>query len=64
MVCCDERGLATFQLLRQAERAPGVPLRSLTPLELNGTNFRREFIEVRKATLASIPRKSRATGCA
>ena len=25
MVCCDERGLVTFQLLRQAERAPGVP---------------------------------------
>ena len=39
-------------------------VRSLTPLELNGTNFRREFIEVRKATLASILRKSRATGCA
>ena len=27
VVCCDERGLATFQLLRQTERATGVPLR-------------------------------------
>jgi ATP-dependent DNA ligase len=32
-------------------------------LELNGTDLRREPIEVRKATLASILRKSRP-GCA
>ena len=32
-------------------------------LELDGTDLRREPIEVRKATLASILRKSRSTAC-
>ena len=27
LVCCNERGLATFQLLRHPERAEGIPLR-------------------------------------
>ena len=44
----------------QAERAASVPLL----LELKGTDLRREPIEVRKAKVASILRKSRATACA
>jgi ATP-dependent DNA ligase len=59
VVCCDERGLATFQLLRHRRNEPLAFLYAFDLLELNGTDLRREPIEVRKATLASILRKSR-----
>ena len=59
VVCCDERGLATFQLLRHRRNEPAGFLYAFDLLELNGTDLRREPIEVRKATLASILRKSR-----
>ena len=59
VVCCDERGLATFQLLRHRRNEPQAFLYAFDLLELNGTDFRREPIEVRKATLASMLRKSR-----
>ena len=49
-----ERGLATFQLLRHRWREPKAFLYAFDLLELNGTDLRREPIEVRKATLASI----------
>ena len=55
-MCCDERGLAIFATLRQ--RRNEATLR-FALLELDGTDMRREPIEVRKATLASILRKSR-----
>ena len=53
VVCCDERGLAIFATLRQRRNE------AIALLELDGTDMRREPIEVRKATLASILRKSR-----
>ena len=59
VVCCDERGLATFQLLRHRRNEPQAFLYAFDLLELNGDDLRREPIEVRKATLASILRKSR-----
>jgi hypothetical protein len=59
VVCCDERGLATFQLLRHRRNEPQAFLYAFDLLELDGTDFRRETIEVRKATLASILCKSR-----
>jgi ATP-dependent DNA ligase len=59
VVCCDERGLATFQLLRHRRNEPQALLYAFDLLELNGADLRREPIEVRKATLASILRKSR-----
>jgi bifunctional non-homologous end joining protein LigD len=59
VVCCDERGLATFQLLRHRRNEPRAFLYAFDLLELNGADLRREPIEVRKATLASILRKSR-----
>jgi bifunctional non-homologous end joining protein LigD len=59
VVCCDEMGLATFQLLRHRRNEPKAFLYAFDLLELNGTDLRREPIEVRKATLASILRKSR-----
>ena len=57
VVCCDERGLAIFATLRQRRNEASVPLR-LRLLELDGTDMRREPIEVRKATLASILRRA------
>ena len=59
VVCCDEKGGAAFQLLRHRRNEPRAFLYVFDLLELNGTGLRREPIEVRKATLASILRKSR-----
>jgi bifunctional non-homologous end joining protein LigD len=59
VVCCDEKGVAAFQLLRHRRNEPRAFLYAFDLLELNGTDLRREPIEVRKATLASILRKSR-----
>src|SRR3954464_10220215 len=59
VVCCDERGLATFHPPRQSRNEPQAFLYAFDLLELDGTDLRREPIEVRKATLASILRKSR-----
>src|SRR3954469_24000166 len=59
VVCCDERGVATFQLLRHRRNELKSFLYAFDLLELNVTDLRREPIEVRKATLASILRKAR-----
>ncbi len=59
VVCCDEQGLTSFQLLRHGRNEPQAFLYAFDLLELNGTDLRREPIEVRKATLASILRKGR-----
>jgi bifunctional non-homologous end joining protein LigD len=58
-VCCDEKGLAVFHVLRKRRNEAQAFLYAFDLLELNGTDLRREPIEVRKATLASIVRKSR-----
>jgi bifunctional non-homologous end joining protein LigD len=59
VVCCDERGVAAFHVLRHRRNEPKAFLYAFDLLELNGTDLRREPIEVRKATLASILRKAR-----
>jgi bifunctional non-homologous end joining protein LigD len=59
VVCCDENGVTAFQLLRHRRNEPHAFLYAFDLLELNGTDLRKEPIEVRKATLASILRKSR-----
>jgi ATP-dependent DNA ligase len=59
VVCCDAQGVTSFQLLRHRRNEPQAFLYAFDLLELNGTDLRREPIEVRKATLASILRKSR-----
>ena len=58
-MCCDERGLVDFQVLRRRQNEARAFLYAFDLLELDGTDMRREPIEVRKATLASILRKSR-----
>jgi bifunctional non-homologous end joining protein LigD len=59
VVCCDERGLAVFHVLRQRRNEASAFLFAFDLLELDGADMRREPIEVRKATLASILRKAR-----
>jgi ATP-dependent DNA ligase len=59
VVCCDAQGVAAFQLLRHRRNGPQAFLYAFDLLELNGADLRKEPIEVRKATLASILRKSR-----
>jgi bifunctional non-homologous end joining protein LigD len=59
VVRCDEKGVAAFQLLRHRRNEAHAFLYAFDLLELNGTDLRREPIEVRKATLASILRKAR-----
>ena len=60
VVCCDERGLAIFQLLAGAgTNEASAFLFAFDLLELDGTDMRREPIEVRKATLASHPAQGR-----
>ena len=57
--CAVTGGVATFQLLRHRRNEPQAFIYAFDLLELNGADLRREPIEVRKATLASILRKSR-----
>ena len=59
VVCCDERGLARFDVLRGRRNEAAAFLYAFDLLELDGTDLRREPIETRKATLASVLRKSR-----
>ena len=58
-VACDANGLAQFEYLRRKPSGRHVFLFAFDLLELDGEDLRREPIEVRKATLASILRKSR-----
>src|SRR3954466_10146420 len=53
VVCCDERGVAAFHVLRRRRKEPEAFLYAFDLLELDGTDLRREPIEVRKAPLAS-----------
>ena len=55
-VCCDDNGVAVFERLRTKRAGRHVFLYAFDLLELNGTDMRREPIEVRKATLASLLR--------
>jgi ATP-dependent DNA ligase len=59
VVCSDEKGVTSFQLLRHRRNEPKAFLYAFDLLELNGADLRKESIEVRKATLASILRKAR-----
>ena len=59
-VCCDEDGVPTFQKLRLRRDDRHVFLSAFDLLELDGKDLRREPIEVRKATLASVLRGCRS----
>ena len=55
VVCCDEKGVTSFQLLRHRRNEPQAFLYAFDLLELNGTDLRREPIEVRKLPRSSGP---------
>jgi ATP-dependent DNA ligase len=57
-VACDESGLAVFERLRRKREGEKVFLFAFDLLEFDGTDLRREPIETRKATLASLLRGS------
>ena len=62
VVCCDDRGLAVFQALRRRQNEERAFLYAFDLLELDGLDMRREPIETRKATLASLLRNA-SLGC-
>jgi bifunctional non-homologous end joining protein LigD len=55
-VVCDKKGIAVFELLRRKPTGEHVLLYAFDLLELDGQDLRREPIETRKATLASLLR--------
>jgi len=57
-VCCNERGVASFDKLWHRSHDPEVLLIAFDLLELDGNDLRREPLEVRKQTLASLLRGS------
>ena len=62
-VACEENGLAVFERLRRKPSGKHVFLYAFDLLELDGQNLRRDPLEVRKATLASMwPRSDPASG--
>jgi hypothetical protein len=57
-VACDDQGLAVFDRLRHQRADGSVFLYAFDLLELDGQDLRREPLETRKATLASLLRSS------
>ena len=57
-VACDKNGLAVFERLRRKPTGKHVFLYAFDLLELDGEDLRREPLETRKATLASIVAKA------
>jgi hypothetical protein len=53
-VACDNDGMPNFDRLRYRRLDAGVFLYAFDLIELNGDDLRREPLEVRKATLASV----------
>jgi ATP-dependent DNA ligase len=53
-VCCDEDGMPSFDRIRYRRHDASVFLYAFDLIELSGDDLRREPLEVRKATLASV----------
>jgi bifunctional non-homologous end joining protein LigD len=53
-VACDGNGIASFDLIRHHRANDSVFLYAFDLIELNGDDLRRDPLQVRKATLASI----------
>ena len=58
-VACDDNGLASFERIRYRQYDGDVFLYAFDLIELNGDDLRRDPLQVRKATLASIVAKAR-----
>jgi bifunctional non-homologous end joining protein LigD len=59
-VACDDNGVASFDLVRHQRANDSVFLYAFDLIELNGDDLRRDPLQVRKATLASIVGKARS----
>jgi bifunctional non-homologous end joining protein LigD len=59
-VACDDNGMPSFDRLRHRRHDEAVFLYAFDLIELNGDDLRRDPLEVRKATLASLLSKARA----
>jgi bifunctional non-homologous end joining protein LigD len=57
-VACDDNGVASFDLVRHHRANESIFLYSFDLIELNGDDLRRDPLEVRKATLASVLTKA------
>src|SRR5262249_23180019 len=57
-VACDDNGVASFDLVRHQRANGSIFLYAFDLIELNGDDLRRDPLEVRKATLASIVAKA------
>jgi bifunctional non-homologous end joining protein LigD len=57
-VACDDNGLASFERIRYRQHDGAVFLYAFDLIELNGDDLRRDPLQVRKATLASIVAKA------
>ena len=57
-VACDDNGVASFDLIRHQRANGSVFLFAFDLIELNGDDLRRDPLEVRKGTLASIVAKA------
>ena len=57
-VTCDDNGVASFDLIRHQRANESIFLYAFDLIELNGDDLRRDPLEVRKATLASIVAKA------
>jgi bifunctional non-homologous end joining protein LigD len=57
-VACDDKGIPCFDRLRRRRHDEAVFLYAFDLIDLNGDDLRREPLEVRKATLASVLAKA------
>ncbi len=58
-IACDDHGMPSFERIRYRQHDADVFLYAFDLIELNGDDLRRDPLEVRKATLASIVAKAR-----
>ena len=59
-VACDDRGIASFDLIRHHRNDDRVFLYGFGLIELNGDDLRRDPLQVRKVTLTSVLAKAGA----
>jgi hypothetical protein len=57
-VCCDDKGVPSFNRIRYRHHDRSVFFYAFDLIELNGDDLRREPLEVRKVTLASVLTKA------
>src|SRR6266481_1449383 len=57
-VCCDDNGRPSFDRIRYRRHDASVFLYAFDLIELNGDDLRREPLDVRKATLASLLKRT------